>query len=124
MFLHHLASHLHRTVGEVTASMTPTELTNWMAYFRIWPTGEWALDKRFEVLRMDISGLREQIRTGIPVIMTKRGSRPKRHELHQFKIFDRHGDKVTKHYDDLTQEEINKRMRKFATELKAKGDNG
>ena len=126
MFLHHLASHLQCSGGvrEILENMTPSDITNWMAYFRLWPVGEWALDKRFEVLRLDIASLREQMRIGIPVIQVKRGGRPKRVTLEDMKIFQRHGDSNTKYYDEMTQEEINDRMRAFAIGLKSKGENG
>lgn len=40
MFLHKLALRMGRTVTELTATMTTSELISWMAYARTYPIGD------------------------------------------------------------------------------------
>lgn len=86
----------------------------WQVYLREWPSGEEAMDLRFEALRMDNLTHREALQ------YTVAGKRmpPRSYKVEDFKIFNRLGNKRTaKYFDEMTPEEVSKRMHRFKASM-------
>ena len=91
----------------------------WQAYFRLWPSGEEAMDVRFEALRMDMAGHAAWTQYVVNRSAGGKMTKPKQMSLDDCKIFNRLGyKKRARYFDEMTPEEINKRMRSFQASLK------
>lgn len=95
----------------------------WQAYFRLWPSGEEAMDLRFEALRMDMAGHAGWTQYVINRSAGGKRPTPKQTSLDDCKIFNRLGyKKRARYFDEMTPEEVAKRMRSVSAGIRtAKG---
>jgi len=95
-----LAVALGKTVGELQRSLTPTELAEWMAFYKLYPFGEEAMDWR-------ISGMQATLAQTV----AKKG---KTYQAKQFLPFKRRWEPLPKSREEL----VNKLKRVFGVKGK------
>jgi hypothetical protein len=105
--------------NDLMNQLTPSQLNELMAYQQVWPSGEDAMDRRFEALSLGINARLENILYTVNRAAGGGMAKPQKMSIESFMIFNRGVRK--KFFDEMSQEEINKTMRTAARSMGAKG---